>query len=153
MKRWLLVGLMLVAAQAMALMYEWRDPVTHQIRIGETPPPGVKFWKPGDERPEEATKRIMEEQSKAAQAQRLRDQEIEKKQAKANGTREASTEKQKEKYPAWPLFAAAAFIYCIPAVTAYSRKHRNSLAILWLNILTGWTGLGWLVAFIWALTK
>ncbi len=31
------------------------------------------------------------------------------------------------------------------------RAKRNKTAIVWLNILAGWTAIGWLVALIWAL--
>jgi hypothetical protein len=43
-------------------------------------------------------------------------------------------------------------LYFIPTMVARSRKHRNSSAITALNILLGWTVLGWIIAFIWALT-
>jgi hypothetical protein len=41
------------------------------------------------------------------------------------------------------------FIYFLPALIA--GKKRNATAILWLNILLGWTFLGWVGALIWAL--
>ncbi|MVN78112.1 superinfection immunity protein [Hymenobacter sp. HMF4947] len=42
-------------------------------------------------------------------------------------------------------------LYFLPTLIA--RGKRNATAIFWLNLLGGWTGLGWLIAFIWALTK
>jgi len=42
--------------------------------------------------------------------------------------------------------------YFFPAVIAKSRKHRNRGAITALNLLLGWTGLGWIAALIWSLT-
>jgi hypothetical protein len=56
-------------------------------------------------------------------------------------------------------FFAAAFVmtmltimYFLPSVIAYVRKHSNFKAILALNFLTGWFGLGWVASFVWSLT-
>lgn len=49
------------------------------------------------------------------------------------------------------LFLVAA--YFIPALLAYSRRHHNATAITMLNLLLGWTFLGWVIALIWALTS
>jgi Superinfection immunity protein len=43
-------------------------------------------------------------------------------------------------------------IYFLPAIVARARKHRNDLAIFMLNLLLGWTVLGWIGALIWACT-
>jgi threonine/homoserine/homoserine lactone efflux protein len=43
-------------------------------------------------------------------------------------------------------------IYMIPALVARKRGHENTLAITALNILAGWTLVGWVVAFVWACT-
>jgi|SRR6185312_1958262 len=43
-------------------------------------------------------------------------------------------------------------IYFAPALVAHSRKKRNFSAILVLNLLTGWTFLGWVIALVWACT-
>jgi hypothetical protein len=40
--------------------------------------------------------------------------------------------------------------YFLPSMIA--SRHRNARAIFWLNLLAGWTGIGWLVALIWGLT-
>ena len=48
------------------------------------------------------------------------------------------------------IFAIVLFLYFIPAMVA--RKHKNHPAILVLNLLLGWTVLGWIGALIWALT-
>lgn len=47
----------------------------------------------------------------------------------------------------------ALIIYLIPAIVASQRNHANMLAITWLNILLGWTFLGWVIAFVWACTN
>lgn len=44
-------------------------------------------------------------------------------------------------------------LYFLPAIIAAERKHRQSGAIFALNLLLGWTLLGWIVAFVWACTS
>ncbi len=41
--------------------------------------------------------------------------------------------------------------YFTPYIIALCREHKKMLRIFWLNLLTGWTRVGWLVALIWAL--
>lgn len=43
-------------------------------------------------------------------------------------------------------------IYFLPSIIASVRNHRNTAAILGLNVVGGWTVLGWIIAFVWALT-
>src|SRR5262245_29005820 len=50
------------------------------------------------------------------------------------------------------MFLILLFVYFLPAVVANARDHHNSLAIFFLNLLLGWTVLGWIAALIWALT-
>lgn len=40
----------------------------------------------------------------------------------------------------------------LPTIIAFLRKHHSSAAILALNILLGWTGFGWIAAFVWSLS-
>lgn len=42
--------------------------------------------------------------------------------------------------------------YFIPWIVSLSRGHRNSAAIAVLNLLLGWTLIGWVVALVWAAT-
>lgn len=42
-------------------------------------------------------------------------------------------------------------VYFIPALVG--RKKRNSSAIMLSNLFFGWTGLGWIICLIWAVTK
>ena len=43
-------------------------------------------------------------------------------------------------------------IYLIPTWVAFARRHHDRVAILVLNLLLGWSVLGWIVALVWALT-
>lgn len=44
-------------------------------------------------------------------------------------------------------------VYLLPGIIASSRHHHNALAIWLVTLFLGWTGLGWLIAFIWSLTN
>jgi len=44
-------------------------------------------------------------------------------------------------------------VYFLPALVAIDRAHRNAIAICVLNVLLGWTFLGWVVALVWAFTS
>lgn len=48
--------------------------------------------------------------------------------------------------------AAVLGLYFLPFGLAKYRKHHQADAILLTNLFLGWTGLGWLVALIWAAT-
>jgi hypothetical protein len=43
-------------------------------------------------------------------------------------------------------------IYFLPVIIAGKRQHRNFAPIAALTILAGWTFVGWVGAFVWALT-
>lgn len=51
------------------------------------------------------------------------------------------------------LLCVGLFFYFLPTVIANSKKKRNYNAILVLNLLLGWTFLGWVIALVWALTN
>jgi len=44
-------------------------------------------------------------------------------------------------------------IYFLPTLIAFLRRHKNSLAIFLLNLLLGWTVLGWVVSLVWSVMK
>lgn len=46
-------------------------------------------------------------------------------------------------YTSWAL---------IPGIIATMRKHHNALSIWMIAIFAGWTGIGWIVALVWACT-
>jgi len=41
-------------------------------------------------------------------------------------------------------------IYFIPSIIAENRRHQNRMAISFLNLLVGWTVIGWLIAIVWS---
>ena len=43
-------------------------------------------------------------------------------------------------------------VYFLPSIIALARGHQNALAIFVLNLLLGWTFLGWVAALVWSLT-
>ena len=49
------------------------------------------------------------------------------------------------------LFVIGLVIYFLPTFVAKKRNHKNTAAIFALNLLTGWTFLGWAIALVWAL--
>lgn len=42
-------------------------------------------------------------------------------------------------------------LYFLPFIVGYNK--RNSTAIFALNLLLGWTFVGWVISLVWALTK
>lgn len=44
-------------------------------------------------------------------------------------------------------------VYMLPYLIANYRKHLNQTAILFLNLLLGWTFLGWVAALVWSFTN
>jgi RsiW-degrading membrane proteinase PrsW (M82 family) len=50
------------------------------------------------------------------------------------------------------FFVAIVMFYLLPAFVADQRRHHQRLAITVLNVLAGWTAIGWIVALVWACT-
>lgn len=48
------------------------------------------------------------------------------------------------------VLTLAVLIYLIPTIIAHRRQHRNATAIFLLNLLLGWTLLGWVGALVWS---
>lgn len=46
-----------------------------------------------------------------------------------------------------------ALLYLTPTVIAFYRQHHNLAPIVVVNLLTGWTVIGWVVALVWSLTS
>jgi hypothetical protein len=50
------------------------------------------------------------------------------------------------------VIGAIVCVYFLPAIVARNRNHSNAGAIYFLNLLFGWTFIGWGVALVWAMT-
>lgn len=48
-------------------------------------------------------------------------------------------------------FIIGGALYFLPAILG--RQKHNAAAIFWLNLLLGWTVVGWVVALVWALAS
>ncbi len=44
------------------------------------------------------------------------------------------------------------FLYFLPTIIANEKKKKNTGAIFALNLLLGWTLIGWVITLVWALT-
>jgi len=42
-------------------------------------------------------------------------------------------------------------LYFVPTTVAVRRRHHNTSAIFALNLLLGWTFVGWVISLVWAL--
>jgi hypothetical protein len=51
------------------------------------------------------------------------------------------------------VLALGLTLWLLPGFIASGRKHHNRFAIWLVTILLGWSGIGWLVALIWAFTN
>ena len=49
-----------------------------------------------------------------------------------------------------PFALVGLALYFLPTIIAAARHAKNLVAILLVNILLGWTGLGWVVALVWS---
>ena len=47
---------------------------------------------------------------------------------------------------------AAVAIYFLPSIIAGIRDHHNGASIAVLNLLLGWTFIGWVVALVWSVS-
>jgi hypothetical protein len=53
---------------------------------------------------------------------------------------------------ALPWIVTPIAAYMLPSIVAHARQQPNLAAILALNVLLGWTVIGWVIALVWALT-
>jgi hypothetical protein len=49
------------------------------------------------------------------------------------------------------VFTVFVGVYVLPAILASKRRHRHRRTILVINLLLGWTTIGWVVAMVWGL--
>ncbi len=51
------------------------------------------------------------------------------------------------------LAVVALALYFVPSFIAVNKNKRNKTAIFALNLLLGWTFVGWVVALVWSLMR
>jgi len=52
------------------------------------------------------------------------------------------------------LFLCVGFVmYFFPTIVAVGRKKTNTSAIFLMNLLLGWSVIGWIIALVWAVSK
>lgn len=51
------------------------------------------------------------------------------------------------------MIVAVLATYFLPTIVAASTRHRQLPAIAAVNLLLGWTGLGWVAALVWTLIR
>lgn len=44
------------------------------------------------------------------------------------------------------------FVYFIPTIVAVRNKHTETTSIVIINTFLGWTGIVWLITFVWSIT-
>ena len=44
-------------------------------------------------------------------------------------------------------------LYLLPALISFLRRYKNWMAIFFLNLFLGWTGIGWVVALVWSVIR
>ncbi|HEY1797454.1 MAG TPA: superinfection immunity protein [Stellaceae bacterium] len=49
------------------------------------------------------------------------------------------------------LLGVIALLYILPTILAYGRDHAHRQALAIVNLLFGWTLIGWIGVFLWAL--
>ena len=45
--------------------------------------------------------------------------------------------------------AALVGLYMLPTIVAVLNRHRHDMSVCLLNVLLGWTLLGWIIALVW----
>jgi hypothetical protein len=51
------------------------------------------------------------------------------------------------------LFIVSLVIYVLPGIYAYTQRHRNRQLIFFVNLIFGWTVIGWIICAVWASGK
>jgi hypothetical protein len=56
----------------------------------------------------------------------------------------------------WVMFALLLIVFAainfVPTFVAFGRLHQHRVAIFVVNFFVGWTGIGWVICLVWALT-
>ena len=50
-------------------------------------------------------------------------------------------------------FILLILLYFLPSIVAYNNRKENLTSIVILNVLLGWSFIGWVVAIVWAVSK
>jgi Superinfection immunity protein len=53
----------------------------------------------------------------------------------------------------FPILGFGFVLYFLPAIIAFAREKGDAVSILVLNLLLGWTAIGWVIALVWALRQ
>lgn len=53
----------------------------------------------------------------------------------------------------WLVLLLSLFIYFLPTVIANRNDHHNTTGIFLVNLLLGWTLIGWVAALVWSVSK
>ncbi len=81
--------------------------------------------------------------------------EREKQEAEAGRDRERTFQLRRQAFwddvKLWAFWICSGLLYFLPSIVG--RKKNNVAAIVMLNVLAGWTFIGWVVAMVWACTK
>lgn len=56
-----------------------------------------------------------------------------------------------EFFIAGATLGASLLVYCLPTLVAAGRRHSDLISVLALNLLLGWTLIGWATSLVWAL--
>lgn len=51
------------------------------------------------------------------------------------------------------LAVVGTILYFVPSIIGFKRGHQNAVAIFALNLLAGWTFIGWVGSFVWSVTE
>ena len=55
--------------------------------------------------------------------------------------------------PGMKFLIIVTVLYFLPSFVAMLRGHHNKVAVWLLNLILGWTVIGWIAALIWAATE
>ena len=51
------------------------------------------------------------------------------------------------------IMVVGLLLYFLPSIIAHRRKHKNEHTITIVNVLAGWTGIGWVLLLVWACSE
>ncbi|WP_176507151.1 MULTISPECIES: superinfection immunity protein [Pseudomonas] len=55
-------------------------------------------------------------------------------------------------FDAVPMLIGMVVLYFLPFIISVARRHHNKVPIFFVILLLGWTGIGWIAAFIWSVS-